>query len=62
MHYTKKKGVKLMLKWLCIHDYAFIKNLYGYACWANGYKRSLWTCTKCGKRKFKSKIVRDTKN
>jgi hypothetical protein len=39
-----------VLKLLCVHHYAFTRNLYGDEINENNGKRSVYTCIHCNKR------------
>lgn len=49
-----------MLKRLfCKHDFLFTRNIHGEEIFSSNYKRSIWTCHKCGKRKYKNELYHD---
>lgn len=41
---------------LCKHNYIFMRNIYGDEIIHSGYKRSIWTCSACGKLKFRDAL------
>ena len=50
MPVTAKGEIMWFLKRLfCTHNFEFVRNLYGDQISEEGYKRSVWKCSKCGK-------------
>jgi tricorn protease-like protein len=47
---------KISKKLLCMHEYEFYCNIYGDWIIHFKYKRSLWKCTRCGKRQFRKEL------
>jgi hypothetical protein len=49
--------MKWLTRFLCQHDYRFIRNIWGDEIIACGYKRSIWQCSTCGKRQWRDNLV-----
>ena len=48
--------IKLIQKFRCIHDYKWVRNIYGDEINNLGGKRSVWKCLKCGKIQYRDEL------
>ena len=51
--------MSILKKIFCKHDYHFYRNIYGDEIIYCGYKRSIWKCSKCGKKKYKDELLKE---
>lgn len=48
---------ELIKRFLCEHEYTFVRNFHGDEIIQNGWKRSLWKCNKCDKYKTERRYI-----